>query len=118
MKETDASKGGKGERDGLRSRIVKEPKVSKTKKGDSDTQNKAEKHRLPPWSISERQYAGLHIALLGAVLCVTSYAQSLWAPKVQVLAGLFVALVGLFLHETRPFRRRGYGDLMDQDKTS
>lgn len=118
MSETDASNTGTGQKDGLRARNVKETKVSKTTKGDSDTQNKAIKHRLPPWSMGERQYAGLHITLLGAVLCVTSYAQSLWAPKVQVLAGLFVALVGLFLHETRPFRRRGYGDLMEQNRTS
>jgi len=118
MSETDASKNGKGRKDGLRARNVKETKVSKATKGDSDTQNKDVKHGLPPWSIRERQYAGLHITLLGALLCVTPYAQSLWAPKVQVLAGLFVALVGLFLHETRPFRRRGYGDLADQDRTS
>lgn len=118
MDDTGAPEGGQGTRNGTRARKAKEGPVPKERNGTSDTETKAVKHQLPAWSIRERQYAGAHVAVLGSVVCVTSYAQSAWSPKVQVLAGLFLALIGLFLHETRPYRRRGYGDLMDHEKTS
>lgn len=72
--------------------------------------------QCPPYSLFGRQYWGLNLGLLGAILVVSSNAQQILPPSAFIWTGFVTALVGLFFHEFRPYQRRGYGDITDEFK--
>eukprot|EP00212_Chloropicon_laureae_P006432 CAMPEP_0197491022 /NCGR_PEP_ID=MMETSP1311-20131121/5415_1 /TAXON_ID=464262 /ORGANISM="Genus nov. species nov., Strain RCC856" /LENGTH=89 /DNA_ID=CAMNT_0043035627 /DNA_START=83 /DNA_END=352 /DNA_ORIENTATION=+ len=73
---------------------------------------------MPRWSLFGPQYRGFNLGVLGSVWLLMAYAQKRFHPDFFIIPGFVIVLIGLFFHEIRPVRRRGYGDILDEFRES
>ena len=90
-----------------------EPKQKATT--ESDAQGRV---TLPPYSLTERQYLGFTVGVVGCVVLLGSFVQTAVPSDYLMWLGFGIVLVALFFHETRPIQRRGWGDVTDEFRSS
>mmetsp|Transcript_8557 Transcript_8557/g.15827 ORF Transcript_8557/g.15827 Transcript_8557/m.15827 type:complete len:114 (-) Transcript_8557:447-788(-) len=100
--------------------MAPEEKKKKKKKAaareDEEDSQKKEKVELPPYSLFGPQYRGLNLGILGSSILLLAYVQTSVHSDWFIWSGFLIVLVGLFFHEIRPIKGRGYGDITDEFK--